>query len=104
MGKQVEMLTPEPITRGSRFRGTYQRFGTVEQELAAYEPDRYLTYASGAMGSAAMSFELIPTPSGTRVHLVGEAHPPGVMKLIEPVMTLMMRPHFRDMAEGSSVN
>lgn len=99
-GESVEMLTPEPIQQGSRFRGRYKRFGAVEQELAAYEPDRYLSYASNSVGSAAMKFELSPTPSGTRIHLIGEAHPTGLMTLMAPVMTMMMRRHLRDLADG----
>jgi polyketide cyclase/dehydrase/lipid transport protein len=99
-GEKVEMLTPEPIQQGSRFRGRYKRFGTVEHKLAAYEPDRYLMYASNSVGSAAMKFEVTPTPSGTRIHLIGEAFPTGIMNLLEPVMTIMMRRHFRDLADG----
>lgn len=99
-GKQVEMLTPEPIGLGSRFRGTYKRVGVVEQELSTYEPDRRLTYASDTMGGASMSFELAPAGSGTRIHLIAEAHLPSVLRFGEPLMAVMMRRHFQDLVTG----
>jgi uncharacterized protein YndB with AHSA1/START domain len=99
-GKQVEMLTPVPIGQGSRFRGTYKRMGVVEQELATYEPDRRLVYASDAMGGAGMTFELSPAESGTQILLIGEAQLPGVLRVVEPLMAMMMRRHFQDLALG----
>jgi hypothetical protein len=80
--------------------GSYKRFGTVVQELTDFERPKRLTYRSDAMGNAEMKFELGPAPGGTRLRILGEAHPPGPMRLLEPLMRLMMVPHVRDMAAG----
>jgi uncharacterized protein YndB with AHSA1/START domain len=97
---EVAKVTAEPIGPGSRFRGRYKRFGVVEQELADYLPTRRITYRSNAMGAASITFDLQPHPSGTLITLTGRADPPGLMKLFDPVMGLIMRGHFRDLAEG----
>src|SRR5712692_4952999 len=91
---EVQKVTPGPVGPGSRFRGRYKRFGVVEQELADYNPPRRVTYRSNTMGSASMSFELEADASGTRVTVVGRADPPGLMKLIDPLMSVMMGRHF----------
>jgi uncharacterized protein YndB with AHSA1/START domain len=97
---EVTKVTSGPIGPGSRFRGRYKRFGVVEQELADYVPSRRITYRSNTMGAASMTFELQPNASSTRITLTGQADPPGLMKLLDPVMGLMMRGHFRDLVEG----
>jgi uncharacterized protein YndB with AHSA1/START domain len=97
---EVAKVTSGPIGPGSRFRGRYKRFGVVEQELADYVPPSRITYRSNTMGAASMTFELQPHASGTHITLTGQADPPGLMKLFDPVMGLMMRGHFRDLAEG----
>jgi uncharacterized protein YndB with AHSA1/START domain len=97
---KVTKVTSGPIGPGSRFRGRYKRFGVVEQELADYLPPRRITYRSNTMGAASMTFELQPHTSGTLITLRGEAHPPGLMQLFDPLIGLMMRGHFRDLVEG----
>ena len=98
--KTVERITPDPIAQGSRFRGSYKRFGTVVQELTDFERPKHLTYHSDAMGNAELKFELNPSAGGTSVRILGEAHPPGPMRLLEPLMRRMMVPHLHDMAAG----
>ncbi|MDP9325198.1 MAG: SRPBCC family protein [Candidatus Dormibacteraeota bacterium] len=98
--KSVEKLTEGPIGPGSRFRGRYKRMGTVEQELVDYQPPQRLSYLSDAMGGAKMLFELEPAGSGTLVRIAGDMHPTGLMKLAQPMMGAMMRPHLRDVAAG----
>ncbi len=97
---EVAKVTSGPIGPGSRFRGRYKGFGVVEQELADYLPPQRMTYRSNTMGAASMIFELQPDASGTLVTLIGRADPPGLMRLFDPVMRLMMRGHFRDLVEG----
>lgn len=97
---QVEKISEGPIGAGSRFRGLYKRFGAVEQELRDYVPPRSLTYLSNTMGEAKMRFMLEPAGSGTSVQIIGEADPPGLMRLLDPLMGMMMRSHFRDLAAG----
>ena len=52
------------------------------------------------MGAASMSFELEPSEGGTRIRMMGRASPPGLLKVLDPIMGVMMRRHFDDMAEG----
>jgi len=99
---EVQKITPGPVGPGSRFRGRYKRFGVVEQELDDYQPPQRMTYRSNTMGSASMTFEFEPEASGTRVTVVGRADPPGLMKLIDPLMGLMMGRHFDDLVAGIS--
>jgi uncharacterized protein YndB with AHSA1/START domain len=97
---EVAQVTPGPICEGSRFRGRYKRFGIVEQELAEYLPARRIVFRSNTMGAASMTFDLQPHPSGTLITLAGRADPPGLLKLFDPIMGLLMRGHFRDLVEG----
>jgi carbon monoxide dehydrogenase subunit G len=98
--KNVEKLTEGPVGPGSRFRGRYKRMGTVEQELVDYHRPDHVGYLSDTMGGAKMVFELEPSGSGTLVRIAGDMHPTGVMKLAQPLMGAMMRPHLRDLAAG----
>lgn len=100
--KWVRKVSDGPIRSGSVFRGSYQGFGELEQDLTDYEPPRRLTYHSVPRGmrDARMTFELEPVGDSTKVRIVGVALPAGMMKLMEPVMSLRMKPHLRDVAEG----
>ena len=97
---EVCKISSGPVGPGSRFRGRYKRFGTVEQELTEYEPPRHLVWRSNTMGAATMTFDLEPNGSGTRVTVTGQANPPGLMKVVDPVMGLIMRPHMDDIVRG----
>ena len=97
---EVHKVSPGPVGPGSRFRGRYKRFGVVEQELSEYEPPSRVVYQSNTMGSASMTFEFQPDGTGTRVRVIGQANPPGLLKLIDPLMGLMMARHFDDLAAG----
>jgi hypothetical protein len=98
----VRKVSEGPIGRGTVFRGSYQGFGELDQDLSEYQPPRRLTYHSVPKGmrDARMTFELEPAGSSTRVTLVGVAQPAGLMKLMEPMMPLRMRPHLRDVSDG----
>ena len=100
--KWVRKVSEGPVGPGSVFRGSYQGFGELDQDLSDYEPPRRLTYHSVPKGmhEARMSFELEPVGGSTRVRMVGEARPAGLMKLMEPMMPLRMKPHFRDLVVG----
>jgi len=50
------------------------------------------------MGAATMTFDLQPHASGTLITLAGRADPPGLLKLFDPIMGLLMRGHFHDHA------
>jgi uncharacterized protein YndB with AHSA1/START domain len=98
----VRKVSDGPIGRGSVFRGSYQGFGELDQDLSEYEHPHRLTYHSTPKGmrSAEMTFDLSPDGSGTRIRIVGSAEPGGLMKLVEPLMGLRMRPHFAELEKG----
>ena len=100
--KWVRKVSEGPIGPGSVFRGSYQGFGELDQDLSDYEAPRRLTYHSVPKGmhDARMSFELEAAGSSTKVTVIGVAQPAGIMKVIAPIMPLRMRPHLRDVSEG----
>ncbi|HUS17933.1 MAG TPA: SRPBCC family protein [Chloroflexia bacterium] len=95
----VEKISDGPIGQGARFRGRYQRVGTAEQWLSEYIPAKHVVYQSNTMDGR-MTFDLEPTAGGTQIRLVAEAQPTGLMKLMAPLMTPMMRKHIGDLAVG----
>ena len=52
------------------------------------------------MQDARMTLELEAVGDSTRIKVIGVARPAGLMKLMEPMMALRMRPHMRDVSEG----
>ena len=95
----VDKISEGPIGKDSRFRGKYKRVGTTEQWLSEYTNPSHVVYQAKTMNGR-MVFDLEPSGAGATVRLVAEAHPTGLMKLMVPFMTLMMRPHVRDLAAG----
>src|SRR5919204_2317477 len=70
--KWVRKVSEGPIGAGSVFRGSYQGFGELDQDLADYEPPRRLTYHSVPKGmhDARMTFELESNGDSTRVTVI----------------------------------
>ena len=99
---EVRKITAGPVGVGSRFSGRYKRLGVVEQEIATYEPPSRVVYLSNTMGAATMTFELQPDAAGTRVKIIGEANPPGLLRLMDPLLSMMMRRHMDDLVWGIS--
>jgi uncharacterized protein YndB with AHSA1/START domain len=100
--KWVRKVSDAPIGPGAVFRGEYQGFGELEQDLSVYEPPHRLVYHSMPKGmeQATMAFELADSGTATRVRIVGEAKPKGAMKLLEPMMVMRMKPHLADLETG----
>lgn len=98
-GSEVHKVSAGPIGPNARFSGRYKRFGQVEQWLSIYEPPSRVRYQSKTMDGR-MTFELEPVATGTRVRLVAEAFPRGLMKLMDPLMGVMMGSHISDLAKG----
>lgn len=98
----VKKTSEGPVGKGSVFRGSYKGFGELVQDLSIYEPPRRLAYHSVPKGmrDAMMIFELEEQGTRTRVRIIGDAHPKGAMRLMEPLMGLRMRPHLRDVSAG----
>jgi carbon monoxide dehydrogenase subunit G len=61
------------LAKGSRYRGKFKGFGTVEYEFVEYQPNtRFGHLAKIPLGKMRHSFTLEPEGEGTRVVQVGE--------------------------------
>jgi uncharacterized protein YndB with AHSA1/START domain len=100
----VRKISEGPVQQGAVFRGSYKGFGELDQDLSVYERPRRVVYHSipKGMRDATMSFELQAEGGATSVRITGDAEPRGLMKAMEPLMGLRMRPHLRDVAAGIS--
>ncbi len=89
--KSVEKLTPGPLGRGSRYRGEFKGFGTVEYEYDEFEPGRRFTHHTlMKIGEVRHVFEFEAVPEGTRLTQSIVAEPRGMGKLMAPIMKVMM--------------
>jgi uncharacterized protein YndB with AHSA1/START domain len=95
--RSVEKLTSEPLGKGSRYRGEFKGFGTVDYEFVEFdEPHRFAHRARIKMGEMTHTFAFAPVPEGTRMTQVGElAHPTLLGRLMAPVMRRMLAKRFR---------
>ena len=74
--KSVKKLSSGPLGRGSRYRGTFKGFGTVDYEFAEFdEPNRFAHLANVRVGRMRHTFTFDEVPEGTRVIQVGELKP-----------------------------
>lgn len=92
--QSLELLTPDPVGEGTRFRETRVMFGreaTEELEVTRWQPPRLYTVSTNSHGAQYHStFTLEESPSGgTDVHLEFEAIP---QTLAAKVMSVVMRP------------
>ena len=86
------MLTEPPIGKGSRFRGDYDRVGTMEIEIMEYDRPRHLlAHVSSRMFDFVSGFDLVTRGDGTQLVSVIDAKPKGVFKLISPLLTGMLK-------------
>ena len=94
--KSVEKLTPGPLGRGSRYRGEFKGFGTVEYEFDEFERGRRFTHHTVVnLAEIRHIFEFEAVPEGTRLTQSMEAEPRGVGKLMAPVLRVMFRRRLR---------
>jgi hypothetical protein len=94
--KSVQALTPGPLGKGSRYRGQFKGFGTVEYEFAAFEPDRTFAHeARMPLGTMRHTFTLEPTSEGTRLTQLGALAPNALGRLAAPLASRMLRKRFR---------
>jgi uncharacterized protein YndB with AHSA1/START domain len=97
--RRIEMLTDGPLSTGSRVRGTFRGFGTVEYEYVAYEPDRTFAHlATLPMGTLRHTFTFEPTTEGTLMSQVGELEPNLLGRAGAPVVARVMRHRFGKIA------
>ena len=94
--KSVEKLTPGPLGRGSRYRGEFKGFGTVEYEYDEFEPGRRFTHHTlMKIGEVRHLFEFEAASEGTRLTQSIVAEPKGMGKLMAPIMKAMMKRRLR---------
>jgi uncharacterized protein YndB with AHSA1/START domain len=97
--KSVEKLSSAPLGRGSRYRGTFKGFGTVDYEFAEFdEPNRFAHLARVRVGRMRHSFNFDDVPEGTRVTQVGELQPNLLGRLMGPMFKKMLAKRFRVIA------
>ena len=94
--KSVEKLTPGPLGQGSRYRGNFKGFGTMEYEFAEYEEPRRFTHKTTMrMGKMRHVFTLEPVAQGTRLTQEGYLEPNLLGRIMWPMMSRMLRSRFR---------
>jgi hypothetical protein len=94
--KKLELLTPGPMRKGTRFRETRVMFGkeaSETMEVVEFEPGRSYTVAAASCGSRYLTtFAFRPEGAGTRVDVRFEATPVSFFaKLMSPLSGLMLR-------------
>lgn len=101
--KSVEKLTPGPLGQGSRYRGKFKGFGTMEYEFAEFEsPRRFAHLAFMQMGKLRHTFTFEAVPEGTRLTQEGRLEPNLLGRIMWPVMSRMLRSRFRLIASEVS--
>ena len=91
---KIELLTPGPVKKGTRFKETRKVFGrpaTETMEVTTYEPYRRYELATTSGGTAfTTEFKFIPEKGGTRVDVTLTTKPLTLFaKLMLPLGWLM---------------
>jgi hypothetical protein len=94
--KSVEKITPGPLTKGSRYRGVFKGFGTVEYEFVEYDPPRRFAHlARVKVGRMRHVFAFEPAGEGTRMTQEAHLEPSVLGRLLGPMVRSMLRKRFR---------
>ena len=93
--ERIELLTPEPVGVGTKWRETRKMMGkeaTETLEITAFDPPRSYTVEADSCGCHFVStFRFTPEAGGTRVELEVGGHANSFMaKLMSPLSGLMM--------------
>jgi uncharacterized protein YndB with AHSA1/START domain len=92
----VEKLTDGPLGKGSRYRGKFKGFGTIEYEFVEFdEPRRFVHQARIAIGTFQHRFTFEPVSGGTRLTQEGELWPTVLGWIASPVVKSMLGKRFR---------
>ena len=97
---EATKLTDGPLGPGTRFKGRMKRFGEISWHIGDFEPPRRLTLISEGQPAGTHTIQLEPVPGGTRVRQLGEVQPSGGMLVAVPLIYLMFRSHFKQLARG----
>lgn len=89
---RIELLTPEPIGKGTRFREWRGR-QVVDMEIVAWSPPRSYSLRGFAVGTEFTSeIRCVPDGSGTRIEMEIQVRPTTfVAKLLSPLMALLSK-------------
>ena len=94
--KDVRMLTPDPIGKGSRFRGTFKGAGELAYEIIDHErPYRLAMRTVVPMGTLDHTITCEPVAGGTLVRQTGNAAFRGAFRLLRPIIIGTFRRSFR---------
>jgi hypothetical protein len=91
--KTIDLVTAEPVGKGSRFSGAWSGLGQVSMEVVEYaRPSRWATRSI----DAALPFRVVGTvvpkaSASTRLTMRIEILPKGILKPLAPVIKLMMK-------------
>jgi uncharacterized protein YndB with AHSA1/START domain len=86
------LLTEGAVGTGSRFRGEYDRMGTMQYEITKFErPGRVEVRGSAKQFAWDSTFTFSPENGGTRMVGPMDTHPKGLMKLLAPFMSGVVR-------------
>jgi hypothetical protein len=88
----IELLTPEPVGPGARFRGEFRGLGPMTIRIAGYERPRRLAIAGEASRLAMdVSYELSGDDRSTAVTMVGDVRPRGALRAMAPLVGAVMK-------------
>jgi carbon monoxide dehydrogenase subunit G len=92
--EKLELLTPGPVGKGTRFRETrimFKKEATEEMEITGWEPGKSYTVSAGSHGAQYTTvFRFVPEGRGTRVECEFGAVPVSFFaKLMSPLGKLM---------------
>lgn len=94
--RSCQKLTPGPLSVGTRYRGKFARFGTVEYELAEFEPGhRFARDTHNPFGDIHHVFELEEVPGGTRLTQRMELEPHGLGRVMAPLAKPLLQRRMR---------
>lgn len=90
--RDVRLVSPEPVQRGSLFEGRHPGMGLATWRLVEYESATRLAI-EGTVGGAPYRFLALFTPqdSGTRLRGHIEWEPRGAWRLLGPLLPLLLR-------------
>lgn len=92
----VEMLTPEPIGKGSRFVGRHARFGRATWIVTAFDPPRHVALEGEALGGPYRYVaDFAPDAGGTRMSGRMEWEPARGGRVLAPLLQQVLRTQAR---------
>jgi uncharacterized protein YndB with AHSA1/START domain len=92
--RKLELLTPGPVGKGTRFRETRAMFGkesSETMEILSFEPGRSYSVGAQSCGTRYLtSFDFEPAASGTRVRMSFQGTPVSfAARLLAPLFGFM---------------